>query len=114
MMPINTGINALRNEDISHGTAIMNFGRVMAGSLGTALMVTFMSIGAKYSALVLQQVRTMKYYKDRVLQLVDLSFAIVTGLVIIGFISLYLSKRKDTIIKIQQIHGICKSDIDRS
>ena len=36
-----------RNEDISHGTAIMNFGRVMAGSLGTALMVTFMSIGAK-------------------------------------------------------------------
>lgn len=35
MMPINTaGINALRNEDISHGTAIMNFGRVMGGSLG--------------------------------------------------------------------------------
>ena len=34
MMPINTaGINALRNEDISHGTAIMNFGRVMVGSL---------------------------------------------------------------------------------
>ena len=59
MMPINTaGINALRNEDISHGTAIMNFGRVMAGSLGTALMVTFMSIGAKNTgssaALVLQ------------------------------------------------------------
>ena len=48
MMPINTaGINALRNEDISHGTAIMNFGRVMVGSLGTTLMVTFMSIGAK-------------------------------------------------------------------
>ena len=46
MMPINTaGINALRNEDISHGTAIMNFGRVMAGSLGTALMV----LGAKLS-----------------------------------------------------------------
>ena len=28
MMPINTtGINSLRNEEISHGTAIMNFGR---------------------------------------------------------------------------------------
>ena len=26
----------------------MNFGRVMAGSLGTALMVTFMSIGAQW------------------------------------------------------------------
>lgn len=48
MMPINTtGINSLRNEEISHGTAIMNFGRVMAGSLGTALMVTLMSFGAK-------------------------------------------------------------------
>ena len=46
MMPINTtGINSLRNEEISHGTAIMNFGRVMAGSLGTALMVTLMSFG---------------------------------------------------------------------
>ena len=48
MMPINTtGINSLKNEEISHGTAIMNFGRVMAGSLGTALMVTLMSFGAK-------------------------------------------------------------------
>ena len=66
MMPINTaGINALRNEDISHGTAIMNFGRVM-GSLGTTLMVTFMSIGAKIRLVL--QVRTMKYYKDRVLR----------------------------------------------
>ena len=28
MMPINTtGINSLKNEEISHGTAIMNFGR---------------------------------------------------------------------------------------
>ena len=72
----------------------MNFGRVMAGSLGTALMVTFMSIGAKIPALVLQQVRTMKYYKDRVL-LVDLSFAIVTGLVIIGFIfSLFIKEER--------------------
>ncbi len=44
MMPINTtGINSLRNEEISHGTA-MNFGRVMAGSLGTFLMVTLMSL----------------------------------------------------------------------
>ena len=74
----------------------MNFGRVMAGSLGTALMVTFMSIGAKYSALVLQQVRTMKYYKRQsVATGVDLSFAIVTGLVIIGFIfSLFIKEER--------------------
>ena len=47
----------------------------------------------------------MKYYKDRVLHGVDLSFAIVTGLVIIGFIFLYLSKRKDTIIKFNKYTG---------
>ena len=37
MMPINT----VSENKTSHGTAIMNFGRVMSGSLGTALMVTF-------------------------------------------------------------------------
>ena len=96
MMPINTaGINALRNEDISHGTAIMNFGRVMA-ALGT-LMVTFMSIGAKILALVLQQVRTMKYKRQSVAAGVDLSFAIVTGLVIIGFIFLFIYQRGKTL-----------------
>ena len=116
MMPINTaGINALRNEDISHGTAIMNFGRVMAGSLGTALMVTFMSIGAKILSTGSSASSNHEILqRQSVAAGVDLSFAIVTGLVIIGFIFLYLSKRKDTIIKIQQIHGICKSDIDRS
>ena len=57
-------------------------------------MVTFMSIGAKYST-GSSQVRTMKYYKDRVLRGVDLSFAIVTGLVIIGFIfSLFIKEER--------------------
>lgn len=116
MMPINTaGINALRNEDISHGTAIMNFGRVMAGSLGTALMVTFMSIGAKILSTGSSASSNHEILqRQSVAAGVDLSFAIVTGLVIIGFIFFIYQKRKDTIIKIQQIHGICKSDIDRS
>ena len=48
MMPINTaGINALRNEDISHGTAIMNFGRVMAASRNS--FNGNFHIGAKYT-----------------------------------------------------------------
>ena len=68
MMPINTtGINALDNKDISHGTAIMNFGRVMAGSLGTALMVTFMSIGSKWIGPSRLHMLVKNYYKDKVL-----------------------------------------------
>ena len=97
MMPINTaGINALRNEDISHGTAIMNFGRVMAGSLGTALMVTFMSIGAKI--LITGSSASSNHeilQRQSVAAGVDLSFAIVTGLVIIGFIfSLFIKEER--------------------
>ena len=44
-MPINTwGLNALTNKEISHGTAIGNTFRQMAGSLGTAILVTVMSL----------------------------------------------------------------------
>ena len=88
MMPINTtGINSLSNENISHGTAIMNFGRVMAGSLGTALMVTFMSIGAKWISPA-SSTHTSKEVLQRqsVAAGVDVSFAMVTVFVIIAFI----------------------------
>ncbi len=44
-MPINTwGINALENRVIAHGTAIANTFRQVAGSLGTAVLITVMSI----------------------------------------------------------------------
>lgn len=44
-MPINTwGLNTLDNEVMSHGTAIGNTLRNVAGSLGTALLITVMSI----------------------------------------------------------------------
>ena len=88
MMPINTtGINAIENKNISHGTAIMNFGRVMSGSLGTALMVTFMSIGAKWlgpssSAHASKEL----LQRQTVAAGVDVSFALVTGFVVIAFI----------------------------
>lgn len=97
MMPINTaGINALRNEDISHGTAIMNFGRVMAGSLGTALMVTFMSIGAKLlTTSSSASTNSGVLQRQSVAAGVDLSFAIVTVFVIIGFIfSLFIKEER--------------------
>ena len=44
-MPINTwGLNALSNKEIAHGTAIGNTFRQVAGSLGTAILVTVMSL----------------------------------------------------------------------
>ncbi|HCN61364.1 MULTISPECIES: MDR family MFS transporter [Mammaliicoccus] len=48
MMPVNTaGLNAIPNEVLSHGTAMMNTLRTIAGSIGTGILVTIMSIGAK-------------------------------------------------------------------
>ena len=87
MMPINTtGINALKTEDISHGTAIMNFGRVMAGSLGTALMVTFMSIGAQWVVSSSEHASKEMIQRQSVAVGVDVSFALVTVFVIIAFV----------------------------
>ncbi len=50
-MPLNTwGLNALENRVISHGTAIANTFRQVAGSLGTAVLITVMSIVVAASA----------------------------------------------------------------
>jgi EmrB/QacA subfamily drug resistance transporter len=59
-MPITTwGLNALSNKKIAHGNAISNTGRQIAGSIGTAVLVTVMMMvsgssshtGAKAAAL---------------------------------------------------------------
>lgn len=50
-MPLNTwGLNALDNRVMAHGTAIGNTFRQVAGSLGTAVLVTVMSIVVAASA----------------------------------------------------------------
>lgn len=44
-MPVNTwGLNALSNKVIAHGTAIVNTLRTVAGSLGTAILITVNSL----------------------------------------------------------------------
>ena len=44
-MPINTwGINALDNSVVAHGNAVNNTARQVAGSIGTAIMVTVMTM----------------------------------------------------------------------
>ncbi|HDP2533203.1 TPA: multidrug efflux MFS transporter LmrS [Staphylococcus aureus] len=98
MMPINTtGINSLRNEEISHGTAIMNFGRVMAGSLGTALMVTLMSFGAKIFSSTSPSHLTATEIKQQSIAIgVDISFAFVAVLVMAAYvIALFIREPKE-------------------
>lgn len=98
MMPINTtGINSLRNEEISHGTAIMKFGRVMAGSLGTALMVTLMSFGAKIFLSTSPSHLTATEIKQQSIAIgVDISFAFVAVLVMAAYvIALFIREPKE-------------------
>jgi Na+/melibiose symporter-like transporter len=46
-MPVNTwGINALAQDRIAHGNAVNNTARQVAGSIGTAALVTVMMIFA--------------------------------------------------------------------
>lgn len=98
MMPLNTaGINALSNKNISHGTAISNFGRVTAGSLGTALMVTIMSIGSKNFVADSNANETQAMIQRQSIAAgVDLSFVVVSILVFIGLVIAFFIKEDRT------------------
>ncbi|ATH59550.1 MULTISPECIES: MDR family MFS transporter [Staphylococcus] len=98
MMPLNTaGINALHKNEISHGTAISNFGRVTAGSLGTALMVTVMSIGSKaYTQTTSAEENNDLLQRQAIATGVDLSFLVISIFVVIGFIlALFIKEHRD-------------------
>ncbi|MCD8857592.1 multidrug efflux MFS transporter [Staphylococcus gallinarum] len=102
MMPLNTaGINSLNNKNISHGTAISNFGRVTAGSLGTALMVTIMSIGSKNFAPNPSANESQAMIQRQAIAAgVDLSFAVVSVLVFIGLVIACFIKENRTETKV--------------
>jgi DHA2 family multidrug resistance protein-like MFS transporter len=86
-MPLNTiGINALDTKNISHGTAIMNSLRIIAGAIGTAIMITIMAIvRTNYANHATQQSKTEIMQHATVLG-VDAAFAFTTVLLIIGFV----------------------------
>src|SRR5699024_7757429 len=86
IMPLHTiGINALESKTISHGTAIMNSLRIIAGAIGTAIRSTIMaSIRTKYSTRTGQAKTDSSVQRNR--QGVDAAFAFTTILLIIGFI----------------------------
>lgn len=98
MMPLNTaGINALHKREISHGTAISNFGRVTAGSLGTALMVTVMTIGTKVYTQNARGIENKELLqRQAITNGVDYSFIVISVFVVIGFsIALFIKENRD-------------------
>ena len=61
-MPLNTwALNSLDNSLISHGTALSNTFRQVAGSLGTAILVTVMSIVSSYKLSSMPELEAMNY-----------------------------------------------------
>ncbi|WP_280771581.1 MDR family MFS transporter [Salipaludibacillus daqingensis] len=89
MMPITTaGLNQLPERLIPHGTAMNNTLRQVGGSLGTAFLVTMMSVGAASAANGVTD-------NEAMIQGVNISFWVATSLAFIGFvISMFIKNPK--------------------
>src|SRR5699024_2961656 len=86
IMPLNTiGINALQPENISHGTAIMNSLRIIAGAIGTAVMITILSIVRKNYAVAHADQCKIDIMQHSTVLGVDAAFIFTTILLFIGF-----------------------------
>nr|WP_263314836.1 MDR family MFS transporter [Mammaliicoccus sp. Marseille-Q6498] len=94
MMPVNTaGLNSIPNEVLSHGTAMMNTLRTIAGSIGTGILVTIMSIGAKNFNPSKEQLQTASSgNKAEILQSqamihgINIAFLVLTIIVFFGVV----------------------------
>lgn len=94
IMPLNTiGINALESKNISHGTAIINSLRIIAGAIGTAIMITIMAI-VRTNYVPSKHQSKADIAQQATVQGVDAAFAFTTLLLIIGFILTLLIKQK--------------------
>ncbi|OEL01229.1 MDR family MFS transporter [Staphylococcus casei] len=100
IMPLNTiGINALDNKDISHGTAIMNSLRIIAGAIGTAIMITILSIVRSH---YVESGNSQSMQHATVLG-VDAAFGFTTVLLIIGFILTLMIRTKKEITNSREV-----------
>ncbi|HIS28705.1 MAG TPA: DHA2 family efflux MFS transporter permease subunit [Candidatus Avamphibacillus intestinigallinarum] len=102
MMPIMTaGLNQLPKRLYSHGTAMANTLRQMAGAIGTAFLVTIMSTQAAQSAKDLAADLTAPPTKEVMLHIQNLStidginhaFMVATVFAVIGFILSFFIKK---------------------
>ena len=101
VMPLNTvGLNALESDDVSHGTAIMNSLRIIAGAMGTAISVTILSIVAKQYTASHATMSKMKLTQEATVHGIDVAFIFTTVLIIVGFIlALFIKEEKSLIIQ---------------
>jgi MFS family permease len=86
-MPVTTwGLNALPNKKIAHGNAITNTGRQVAGSIGTAVLVTVMMIVASGSRGTEAHVTALG---------IDAAFGCAAGLTAIALVMAIIKVRKE-------------------
>ena len=79
-MPITTwGMNALDNELVNHGTSVNNAFRQVAGSLGTAIIVSASTIATNATSRVMTPTQASIFG-------IDVAFALAGVLCLIGFI----------------------------
>ncbi len=79
-MPITTwGMNALENELVNHGTSVNNTFRQVAGSLGTAIIVSASTVATNASSRIMTPTQAGIFG-------IDVAFALAGVLCLIGFI----------------------------
>lgn len=94
MMPVNTaGLNAIPNEVLSHGTAMMNTLRTISGSIGTGILITIMSIGAKNFSPSKEQLETASdgdkieiLQSQAMIHGINIAFLVLTVVVFFGVV----------------------------
>lgn len=96
MIPLNTaGLNALDNKDVSHGNAIMNSLRIIAGAMGTAMSITVLSIVSRN--FIDAHGHSAKMLREATISGVDAAFIFTTVLIVIGFVlSLFIRETKQS------------------
>jgi EmrB/QacA subfamily drug resistance transporter len=86
-MPLTTwGINALANDDIAHGNAIVGTARMVSASLGTAILITIM-VSVQNAHMDLGEAAALA-------QGVDIAFAVAAGTMAVAFVAALLKVRK--------------------
>lgn len=85
MMPMNTaGLNALAPKNVSHGNAIMNSLRIVAGAMGTALSITILSMISRQ--FIAANGASEMVLREATIKGVNGAFVFTTVLIVIGFI----------------------------
>lgn len=104
MMPVSTaGLNQLPKRLINHGTAMNNTMRVVAGSIGTALLVSVMSNAAKHYKPDMSQFKNVpaanlkqQIASHAMVHGIDVTFLVATCIALVGVVLSFFLKKTAT------------------